>query len=364
VVFLSIFCVFAASAQILFGIDQRDFATYMRSMTTVFRIVLGDFDWNELREGGRTQANLWFVVFMGLVHIVMMNMLLAVVMDVYIEVKSSLLSGNAETLWSQSVELFVRWKQVRAGKYLPMSKILDVLEPCHMAQSPSNTGKVKFLQRFGSGFSFTTTTTAEAVWEKLTIGSFMDLVPDLCVEQARDILLSTVNEYGDTGKSEDRLPERVKKMNVRLKHVSSAVDNLISMSKMMSDLIIKVGDSVRPKRKVETAEQANDTQTPAESPSKLATALLSSHVEILLRSCVEDLTQRQSESCRRMEALVLRVVEILQSSALAANKLVAANGLHSKGDTEGSWFRGCAPAKSAQSNQIRETAGEMLRSMA
>lgn len=108
---------------------------------------------------------------------------------------------------------------------------------------------------------------------------------------------------------------------------------------------------VRPKKRVETAEPSNELQSPLnpESP-KLATSLLSSQMEILLKSCVEDLTQRQSESCRHMEALVLRVVDLLQGQ-----RPLVANGLPSNADMSGSWpFRGCAPAKSAEPTQIRE----------
>merc|ERR1719158_1398908 len=74
---------------ILWGQEQDDFTNFGRASNAVFRIMLGDYDWDELTRVGRQQAGLWFWAFTWLVNLIMLNMLLAIVMDVYAKAKSA-----------------------------------------------------------------------------------------------------------------------------------------------------------------------------------------------------------------------------------------------------------------------------------
>jgi len=130
VVFASVFTVFTLSALLLWGQELEYFANFPRAFNTVFRIMLGDFDWDELHEVGRPQAYLWFWTFQWLVNLIMLNMLLAIIMDVYTDVKSGI--GNAETLWSQSSEIISREQQVRRGKARRLKEILVSLDPTYL----------------------------------------------------------------------------------------------------------------------------------------------------------------------------------------------------------------------------------------
>jgi len=127
VVFATVFTVYTISAIILWGQEEEDFANFGRAFHTVFRIMLGDFEWEELREVGRPQAYIWFWSFQWLVVLIMLNMLLAIIMDVYTEVKEHV--GRAETLWSQSYEIYKRAKNVRRGKAKSLKVILKSLDP-------------------------------------------------------------------------------------------------------------------------------------------------------------------------------------------------------------------------------------------
>mmetsp|Transcript_25161 Transcript_25161/g.49281 ORF Transcript_25161/g.49281 Transcript_25161/m.49281 type:complete len:878 (+) Transcript_25161:95-2728(+) len=127
VVFFSVFTIFTMSALILWGGDSEYFATFPRAFNSVFRIMLGDFDWTELREIGRAQAYLWFWFFMWLVNLIMLNMLLAIVMDVYGDVKSGI--GSAKTLWAQSFEILRRQWEVWKGRILSYAEILERVDP-------------------------------------------------------------------------------------------------------------------------------------------------------------------------------------------------------------------------------------------
>merc|ERR1712176_1106830 len=92
----------------------------------------GDYDWDDLYWVGRPQAAIWFWSFTWGLAIIMLNMLVAIVLDVYTEVKGGI-GSDAETLWSQSLEILHRWREVRNGRALPLSKILDKLDPTSVA---------------------------------------------------------------------------------------------------------------------------------------------------------------------------------------------------------------------------------------
>merc|ERR1719158_781706 len=115
---------------ILWGQEQDDFTNFGRASNAVFRIMLGDYDWDELTRVGRQQAGLWFWAFTWLVNLIMLNMLLAIVMDVYAEVKGQI-SKDAETMWSQASEIATRWWDVRRGRQVSLGVLLDALEAKH-----------------------------------------------------------------------------------------------------------------------------------------------------------------------------------------------------------------------------------------
>lgn len=128
VVFATVFAIFGFSAMILWGQELEEFANEMRSLQTLFRILLGDFDWEQLHNVGRPQAYLWFWTFVWLVNMVLLNMLLAIIMDVYTDVKAGIGTG-AETLWSQTAEIFRRSRAVWLGHSVALKKILTALDP-------------------------------------------------------------------------------------------------------------------------------------------------------------------------------------------------------------------------------------------
>jgi len=62
----------------------------------------------------------------------MLNMLLAIIMDVYSEVKSGI--GHAETLWSQTYEIIHREKEVWAGHARRLKEVLKSLDPTDLVE--------------------------------------------------------------------------------------------------------------------------------------------------------------------------------------------------------------------------------------
>ncbi len=127
VVFFSIFALYSFAAMILFGQELHEYSNFSRATNSVFRMLLSDFDWDRMNRVGRPQAGFIFWTFNWLVNLILLNMLLAIIMDVYTEVKGGL-GSQAETLWSQVAEIYRRLKEVRAGNYLTLTAVLKALD--------------------------------------------------------------------------------------------------------------------------------------------------------------------------------------------------------------------------------------------
>jgi hypothetical protein len=136
VVFMLVFCIYSIVAMMLFGEELEDFANFGRAFVSTFHCLLGNFiGQNTLEDGefeiarvGRAESALWLWSLCWLVNLIMLNMLLAIVMDTYANVLGGL-SSDAESLWSQSSEIAKRtWSEI-TKQALPLEKVLLVLDP-------------------------------------------------------------------------------------------------------------------------------------------------------------------------------------------------------------------------------------------
>lgn len=130
----------------------------------MFHVLLGDVPWDDMQKVGRVAALIWFVTFIWLLELVMFNMLLAIIMDVYAATRSSL-GEHAETLWSQSWELYTRWRDVKQGRGMPLEHIIACL-----VSDVTETGSEKEANRV------------------FTLKTFMNRVPGIIEPQAIRIL--------------------------------------------------------------------------------------------------------------------------------------------------------------------------------
>lgn len=124
-VFITIFFAFGAAGLALFGREMDEFSTFALSVNTLYRILLGDFMWDKMAIVGTLPAALFFWFYTVIVVLIMLNMLLAVILDTYSTVKKQV--GNAETLWSQSVESFVRWLEKRRNQRVGLDFVWECL---------------------------------------------------------------------------------------------------------------------------------------------------------------------------------------------------------------------------------------------
>mmetsp|Transcript_16917 Transcript_16917/g.39391 ORF Transcript_16917/g.39391 Transcript_16917/m.39391 type:complete len:831 (+) Transcript_16917:79-2571(+) len=152
IIFLSVFVTFMIFGIVLFGREVRSFTTIARAMVSCFRIMLGDIDWDELSVIGRTEAAIWLWLFVIIVSLLMLNMILAIIMDNYEEVKMQ--AGYSETLLEESQQAYRRWRGIRRGLYVPLTEVLEAVnyDP-RLRQSTSKkpmTGILGFMSFRGS----------------------------------------------------------------------------------------------------------------------------------------------------------------------------------------------------------------------
>jgi polycystin 2 len=90
VMFFIIFLAFAQLGYLIFGTQVQDFSSFGTSIFTLFRIILGDFDFHALEEANRVLGPAYFILYVFFVFFVLINMFLAIINDTYSEVKADL----------------------------------------------------------------------------------------------------------------------------------------------------------------------------------------------------------------------------------------------------------------------------------
>jgi len=125
VVFMTIYVSFAVIGHSSFGHQLYLFSSVELSLITCFTVLMGDFDLQEMMAVDSTMAIIWFFGFQILVMLVLLNMLLAIVMDTYGSVKASE-GDDVETVWAQASSTY-RWMNETRG-FVPMWPIICELE--------------------------------------------------------------------------------------------------------------------------------------------------------------------------------------------------------------------------------------------
>merc|ERR1740117_1067022 len=132
-------------------------------------MLMGDFDVNEMMVTGRLYPTMvYFMSFMIMMVLIVLNMLVAILMDAYAVVKAA--AANSETLFGQIQELMVRSYRQRRGLRIPMKHIVQ----CYVDAN------------------------GQGAWESdklVTVKSLMDVVPGLTEMQAKRDLRGAAGDY-------------------------------------------------------------------------------------------------------------------------------------------------------------------------
>jgi len=204
-IFFTLFMSWAVAGIVLFGSSIEEFADFERAMNTCLRVVLGEIVWYEVREeAGPIVAALWLWTFCFVNSLVVLNMLLAIIMDAYSEVKSSV-GTHSETLPQQAWETYTCWRARQAGQRLSGKEVLHALEAKHL---PGDL--------------------------MITPASFCDLVPGLSKEQAEEVLIGSLQDADDLESSTHSISGVIK--------MTGAVDTRVKA--MNRNLTLLMGHSV------------------------------------------------------------------------------------------------------------------------
>ena len=115
-IFVPLFLVFSAVAHLLFGGAMTQFVTIAGSVQTLFNMLLGETEWAELRKAGANQgaslevvATTFFGLFFIVMYYLMLNVLIAIVLDAYSDIKAGWTVGLP--VWQ---EIRSVWRLARA----------------------------------------------------------------------------------------------------------------------------------------------------------------------------------------------------------------------------------------------------------
>jgi len=170
IVFLSAFFSFVLVFMAIFGREMTDFAQFDRAVMTLVRAFLGDFDYDTMDQMNRASAFFFILIFEVTMFLIMLNMLVAIVMDVYADTKGHLTKG--ETLWDECYEIAERFYMNKMGKRMPFNELVT-----------------KYLKARGDG-----------AWKSkkvISVQEFTELVPGLGEAQAKDILIGACQDWGE-----------------------------------------------------------------------------------------------------------------------------------------------------------------------
>lgn len=137
IIIVPVFTAFALAGMAAFGLRVDTFSSVEKAIGTCFRIAIeNEYEWDTLSQEDYLTAFLWIIFYTLLFVLIILNMVLAMIMDFYSEVQSKRVSQ--ETIWQSLCWLFnrarfcrrwVRSYQLLEGvKDLPSAFTLDELQ--------------------------------------------------------------------------------------------------------------------------------------------------------------------------------------------------------------------------------------------
>mmetsp|Transcript_24707 Transcript_24707/g.68917 ORF Transcript_24707/g.68917 Transcript_24707/m.68917 type:complete len:721 (-) Transcript_24707:35-2197(-) len=128
IIFIPTFIAYAIAGMCIFGRRVDHFSSLPRSIGTCFKIAIEtEFDWDTLSEEHFWTATIWVWTFVMLICLIMLNMVLAIIMDVYTEVRHA--SDNEETFMEGLLfGLDSLWSGLCGQKFVPAERVLQELE--------------------------------------------------------------------------------------------------------------------------------------------------------------------------------------------------------------------------------------------
>merc|ERR1719270_3130648 len=90
VMFVIIFMAFVQLGYLLFGIQIEEFSEIIYVVYTLFRMILGDFNFKAIKVAGGLMGTIYFLSYIFFVFFVLLNMFLAIIGETYAVVKEDI----------------------------------------------------------------------------------------------------------------------------------------------------------------------------------------------------------------------------------------------------------------------------------
>jgi hypothetical protein len=142
-VFFVIYLCFVVMATVLFGHKIRTFSSFSHSMAMCFRILMGDFDYEEMEAVDYQMTIFWFMSFQIFLFLILFNMLLAIIMDTYSGVAGA--EENPQTIWFQAMNTLRKTQKQRG--HLSLWYLICEFEDDDFPAHPDNVVTPKSLRK-------------------------------------------------------------------------------------------------------------------------------------------------------------------------------------------------------------------------
>lgn len=146
IVYFGVFFCLCIASVFFFGQDLPDFATFWRAVHTSFRMMFGDWNWDSMEQVRRGVAMIWFSITMMLMVVVLLQMLLAIIMDNYMKVKKKVSDPSlAPSMFKQIREMHRRRVQYKQGKRVRLNDIYNTFLAMHEKNEKAMLSSTKLI---------------------------------------------------------------------------------------------------------------------------------------------------------------------------------------------------------------------------
>lgn len=140
IVLVPTFFGFACAGMIIFGRRYELYSTLEAALANNLQIIMeSQFDWASFNDGDFLTTLLWVWVYSVVVVLVMLNMILAIIVDVYQEVRMH--AGDSMTIWDQCI--YICRSIIYRKEWVPYAQLME-----RVAEMPATILKTDLPQAF------------------------------------------------------------------------------------------------------------------------------------------------------------------------------------------------------------------------
>lgn len=126
IIFFIVFFAYGGLGYLLFGETIKDYQNFFKTLFTLFRIILGDFDFVTLRANFPITGPLFFMSFVFIGFFILLNMFMAIINQSYQKVKEDMENSQPEFMLSDYLK--ANYARVVDKLNLRRNRIIDIEE--------------------------------------------------------------------------------------------------------------------------------------------------------------------------------------------------------------------------------------------